>query len=91
MGTAVNHPDYYQLDGNLEAIDVIKAKTKGMKGFDGYVTGKILEHALRWDKKNGKKDLEEIAWWSQYMINEIDSEIKKQVDMYTNQLSGGVQ
>ena len=89
MGNAVNHPDYYRIDNNLEAIDVIKAKTKGMDGFEGYVTGKILEHALRWDKKNGKKDLEEVSWWSQYMINEIDADLKKQVDALTQQVNGG--
>lgn len=90
MGNQVNHPDYYQLGNGLETIEVIKAKTTGMDGFMGYCTGKMLEHALRWDKHNGKKDLEEVSWWSQYMINQIDDEIKKQVDALTQQANGGM-
>ena len=92
MGAVVNHPDYYQLCEGLEVIDVIKAKTKGMKdGFDGYCTGKMLEHALRWDKHNGKKDLEEVSWWSQYMISEMDAEVKAQIDALNQKMQGGAQ
>ena len=89
MGNQVNHPDYYQLGNGLEVVEVIKAKTAGMDGFMGYCTGKMLEHALRWDKRNGKKDLEEVSWWSQYMIDQINENVKKQVDTYTAKVQEG--
>ena len=94
-GNNVNHPEYYQLGNGLEAIDVIESKISEMKGMDAYVTGKILEHILRWDKKDcnngGKKDFEEISWWSQYMIDHINKEIKEEVDDFTKKITGGGQ
>ena len=61
----VEHPDHYQSETGLEAIDVIEAFTFDLKGIEAVYTGNILKYMCRWKKKNGLQDLKK----AQYYIN----------------------
>lgn len=87
MGTAVNHPDHYQMKNGLEVIDIIDAVTD-VKAF---CKGNAIKYICREDKKNGVEDLKKADWYIQYLIDYEQREIKKQVDQLTNQMMGGAQ
>lgn len=68
----VNHPSHYKSESGLEAIDVIKAFTSDLKGFEATHTGNILKYVLRWKHKNGIEDLKKAQWYLNDLINEIE-------------------
>lgn len=70
----VNHPSHYKSESGLEAIDVIKAFTSDLKGFEATHTGNILKYVLRWKHKNGIEDLKKARWYLDDLINEIEKE-----------------
>ena len=70
----VNHPSHYKSESGLEAIDVIKAFTADLKGFEATHTGNILKYILRWKHKNGIEDLKKAQWYLNDLINEIEKE-----------------
>lgn len=67
----VSHPDHYQSERGIEAIDVIQAFTSDLTGIEAFDTGNIIKYACRWAKKGGVQDLEKILWYTQHLINHI--------------------
>lgn len=70
----VNHPSHYKSESGLEAIDVIKAFTSDLKGFEATHTGNILKYVLRWKHKNGIEDLKKAQWYLNDLIKELEKE-----------------
>ena len=64
MGSPVNHPDHYQMDGGLEVIDIIDAVTD----VEAFCKGNALKYICRENKKNGTEDLEKAVWYLNYII-----------------------
>ncbi len=87
MGTAVNHPDHYQTKSGLEVIDIIDAVTD----VEAFCKGDALKYLCREGKKNGIEDLKKAVWYIQYLIDYKQKEIKKAVDNFADQISGGIQ
>ena len=71
---AVSHPTHYALipDKDVEVIDVIKAATKDLKGIEATDTGNIIKYACRWNKKNGKQDIEKIIYYATHLLRELE-------------------
>lgn len=69
----VAHPPHYQSESGLEVIDVIKAFTEGLSGIVATDAGNIIKYACRWHKKNGVQDLKKILWYTQHLINELET------------------
>ena len=75
----VSHPPHYQSETGLEVIDVIKAFTSNLKGFEAVATGNVLKYMCRWKKKNGIIDLQKAKWYLDHLIEHMES-IKKEND-----------
>lgn len=71
----VNHPEHYISEG-MEAIDVISAFTKDLKGMDAICTAQVIKYILRWNKKNGLEDLEKAQWYLKRLIDIKKGETK---------------
>ena len=67
----VSHPPHYQSEAGLETIDVIKAFTENLDGFEAYAAGNIIKYACRWSRKNGIQDLEKMVWYAQALIEKL--------------------
>lgn len=72
----VNHPMHYISESGLETIDVIKAFTKDLNGYEAVATGNILKYICRWKNKNGIEDLKKAQWYLNNLIEEIEKETK---------------
>lgn len=68
MVDMVSHPDHYQSETGLEAIDVIEAFTFDLSGIEAFDTANILKYVCRWKKKNGIQDLEKAVWYAEHLI-----------------------
>ena len=68
----VLHPDHYQSETGMEAIDVIEAFTFDLKGIEATDTGNILKYMCRWKKKNGLQDLRKARWYLNHLIEHIE-------------------
>jgi hypothetical protein len=68
----VNHPAHYQSESGLETIDIIKACTENLGGFEAYVTGNIVKYISRWKKKNGLEDLKKARWYLNHLIEILE-------------------
>lgn len=73
----VSHPGHYQSETGLEVIDVIEAFTADLKGIEATDTGNIIKYACRWSKKNGIQDLKKIMWYTQHLIEHLESRVEK--------------
>ena len=60
----VSNPSHYQTKSGLEAIDVIKAFTEDLTGYEAVATANVLRYILRWKKKNGIQDIEKVIWYA---------------------------
>lgn len=69
----VSHPSHYQSASGIESIDVIEAFTEDLEGVEAIYTGNILKYAMRWKKKGGVQDLKKIMWYTQRLINFVES------------------
>ena len=69
----VSHPSHYQGKNGLELIDVIEAFTADLSGIEATDTGNILKYACRWKQKNGVQDLKKIMWYTQHLIDHLES------------------
>lgn len=69
----VSHPDHYQSDKGIEVIDVIEAFTEGLEGVEAFDTGNIIKYICRWKKKNGVQDLKKVLWYTQHLIDHMES------------------
>lgn len=74
----VSHPDHYQSKSGLSAIDVIEAFTEDLTGIEATDTGNILKYTCRWKKKNGVQDLKKIMWYTQHLIDHLESTKEKE-------------
>ncbi len=74
----VSHPSHYQSEYGLEVIDVIRAFTSDLQGIEATDTGNIIKYACRWKHKNGIQDLKKIMWYTQHLIEYLES--KKEND-----------
>ena len=63
----VNHPQHY-MHGGIETIDVIKAWTDGLSGFEAVLAGNVIKYISRWKQKNGLEDLKKAAWYLERLI-----------------------
>ena len=68
----VNHPAHYKSESGLEVIDVIKAFTADMKGYQAVATANIVKYVLRCNKKNGIEDLKKARWYLDDLINSLE-------------------
>lgn len=68
----VNHPNHYKSESGLEVIDVIKAFTSDLTGYQAVDTGNIIRYICRWNKKNGLEDLKKARWYLDDLIKEIE-------------------
>jgi hypothetical protein len=68
----VDHPNHYQSETGLEAIDVIEAFTFDLKGIEAFCTGNALKYLCRWKGKNGKTDLKKARWYINRLIDHIE-------------------
>lgn len=68
----VNHPEHYQ-SGKIETIDVIEEFTKDLKGIEASDTANIIKYACRWKRKNGVEDLRKLVWYTNHLINHIET------------------
>lgn len=69
----VSHPSHYQSKYGLEVIDVIQAFTSDLQGIEATDTGNIIKYACRWKHKNGIQDLKKIMWYTQHLIEYLES------------------
>ncbi len=72
----VEHPNHYQSETGLEAIDAIDAFTSDLTGVEAFDTGNALKYLCRWKKKNGVEDLKKAQWYINHLINHIEKENK---------------
>lgn len=70
----VSHPDHYQSESGLEVIDVIKAFTSKLTGFEAVATANVIKYICRWKKKNGIQDLEKAKQYLDFLIDYIKEE-----------------
>ena len=75
----VSHPSHYMSDAGIEALDVIKAFTNGLEGYDAYATGTVIKYMLRWNKKNGLEDLEKALFYLTDLVERKKNDISKRV------------
>lgn len=73
----VNHPSHYKSKSGMEVIDVIKAFTADLKGYQATDTGNIIKYILRWPHKNGLEDLKKARWYLNDLIDTIEKENKE--------------
>lgn len=69
----VSHPSHYQSKYGLEVIDVIQAFTSDLQGIEATDTGNVIKYACRWKHKNGIQDLKKIMWYTQHLIEYLES------------------
>ena len=67
---AVNNPDHYQSNSDIEAIDVIEAFVPDPHS--AYMAN-VLKYVMRHMNKNGKQDLEKAQWYLNRMIEDYDA------------------
>lgn len=53
----IHHPNHYTWRGT-EAIDIVRAMTRGSEGVEAYLLGCTVKYMYRFPKKNGAQDLE---------------------------------
>jgi hypothetical protein len=80
MKEMVHHPDHYQSETGLEAIDVIEAFTFDLKGIEAFDTGNILKYICRWKTKNGLEDLRKAKWYLEHLIEHVEK-LEKENDL----------
>lgn len=71
---AVKHPSHYQSSSGLEVIDVIKAFTEDLSGYQAVYTGNVLKYMCRWHKKNGIEDLKKARQYLNWLIDTMEAE-----------------
>lgn len=94
MGTAVNHPECYQMGNDLEAIDIVESITYKLKGIEASDMGEVITNICKWSNEEDKakdSDLENAIWYLQHLLAHRRAEVKKQLDKVTSQIMGGVQ
>lgn len=60
--STVDHPDHYQSDSGIEAIDAIRAALTPEE-FRGFCKGNVLKYIWRERLNGGAESLEKAAWY----------------------------
>lgn len=63
------NPEHYK-NGSIECIDAIQS-AMSEKAFFGYLKGNVLKYMWRYEKKNGKEDLEKARWYLNKLLDTI--------------------
>jgi hypothetical protein len=74
----VSHPPHYQSKAGLEVIDVIKAFTSDLAGYEAVATANVIKYICRWKHKAGLQDLEKASWYLQSLIEYITKKREKE-------------
>ena len=82
---AVSHPSHYALipEKNVEVIDVIKAVTADMKGIIATDTGNVIKYICRWNKKNGKQDINKAIYYATHLLRELEMQEQEEEMPFT--------
>lgn len=64
----VNHPNHYKMPGGIEVIDMIK-NVLGYEGFLAYCRGNVIKYICRYQRKNGREDLEKAIVYTRFMLD----------------------
>lgn len=72
MNDMVNHPSHYIASNGLEAINVIKAFTEDLEGYEAVATGNALKYILRWKKKNGIEDIKKAIFYLNDLVKTLE-------------------
>lgn len=64
-------PNYYNQNG-MEAFDVMEAFVGELKGVDSFYWCNVVKYILRWQNKNGVKDLKKAKEYLQKLIDKHD-------------------
>ena len=64
----VNNPSHYE--GSIECIEAIKSSMSA-EAFKGYLKGNVMKYVWRFDRKNGKEDLQKAEWYLKKLIETI--------------------
>lgn len=67
----VNQPPHYN-QGGIEAIEAIKASMSAEE-FQGYLKGNAIKYLWRYRHKNGVQDLQKANWYTNRLIQELQS------------------
>lgn len=68
----VNHPDHYT-QGGIECITAIRA-SMSLEAFRGYLKGNCLKYLWRYEKKNGREDLEKASVYLGWLVETYKEE-----------------
>lgn len=58
----VERPKHYQLNVNIEVLDIITIVTKDFKGKVAFCLGNVIKYLMRAERKNGLEDYKK-AWY----------------------------
>lgn len=67
------NPQHYQ-QGGMQAIDIIEAFTKDLKGVEAFCAGNAIKYILRFSHKNGVEDIEKAIWYLTHLKEHITKE-----------------
>lgn len=73
---AVNRPSHYDLGVGhaLQVMDLVKAHTTGVFGFEGFLLGNVLKYVLRYQKKGQPlQDLKKARHYLDLLIVETEN------------------
>lgn len=75
QGNAVDHPDHYAGDGNIECMDAMRSMMSGdqyaLPPIAAYWWAETFKYIWRWRRKNGVQDLQKCKQCIDYLIDEI--------------------
>lgn len=76
QGNAVEHPDHYVGDGQIECMDAMRSMMSGdqyaLPAQSAYWWGCAFKYLWRWRRKNGVQDLEKCKQCIDYLIAETE-------------------
>lgn len=79
QGNAVEHPDHYAGDGQIECMDAMRSMMSGdqyaLPAQSAYWWGCAFKYLWRWRRKNGVQDLQKCKQCIDYLI--VETEGKK--------------
>lgn len=75
-GDAVEHPDHYAVDGQIECMDAMRSMMSGdqyaLPAQSAYWWGCAFKYLWRWRRKNGVQDLQKCKQCIDYLIAETE-------------------
>ena len=77
MDKMVDHPQHYQSESGIEAIDVMEAFTEHLRGREATNTYQVLKYILRWKKKDGLRDLKKCLYYLNRLIAVVENNNEK--------------